>query len=186
MRCTFDHILPLVIRAERNAPGDFLEAGVWWGQTLIPMARFLEPSYRRVIGFDSFEGMDTPDEKDIDENGKPQYGAGSLRSEYQWVRDSLPKSAELHKGWVPEVFRHFPADRPIAFFHADLDQYLPTLHAMNWAWERMAPGGILACHDWFPNRTGLSSGAIKQFIRETGATLLPVQTPSNHAVFEKP
>lgn len=185
MRCTYDSVLPLILRT-KPIEGAWVEIGVWWGQTLIPMAHLGQEHSRIVYGFDSFEGMAPATEKDVDEQGKARYLEGSHKSEFEWVRSALTSNARLFKGWVPEVLDNYPSDHPIAFCHVDVDQYEPTLEAMLWAWPRMAPGGVLVSHDWFPQRDGLAAGGVKEFMERTGAQMSRAQTNNNHAIFIKP
>lgn len=183
MRCSFDCVLPLVIRASK-VHGVFVEVGVFYGQTLIPLAhRFPD---RIVYGIDSFEGMAEHTENDVDPQGRPHYGKGTLKSSEQWIRDSVTENVRILKGWVPDILSKVHPTHRLAFCHVDLDQYQPTLDTLLWAWDRMAPGGVLACHDWFPDRDYLAAGAVKEFSRRSGAEIQDIQTCCHHAVFIKP
>ncbi len=57
---------------QNKIDGDFVECGVWQGGNLILMQRLLDYSNedRNIYGYDTFEGMTTPNENDIDINNK--------------------------------------------------------------------------------------------------------------------
>jgi hypothetical protein len=69
----------------------------------------------------------------------------------------------VHEGWVPDVFEEM-SQVTFGFAHIDLDQYLPTMYAIDFVWERMQPGGIMVCHDWFPEREILAAQAIRDWM----------------------
>lgn len=190
MRCSFDCLLPLILRA-RKVEGAFVEMGVFWGQTLVPMSHYLLSGgdTRPVYGIDSFDGMGKPTEKDFDQDAT-KYPEGCLKSDMDWVRQSCPENVRLLKGWVPQVLDKCP-ETQVAFCHIDLDQFQPTLEGLRWAWPRLVPGGVIAIHDWFPAENIYASGGVKAFLEEqsglpSGAVMAPVQTSCRHAVIVRP
>lgn len=160
MRATFDHLHHIMSRAN-SVSGVFMEIGVWKGDTLIPAAKHY--TGRQFVGVDSFEGMAEPTERDFDDSGKTKFPKGALNAQ-GFIAENYPPNVKIIQGWVPFVLDKIEVG-PIAFCHLDLDQYLPTCQAMTWAWERMAKGGVLACHDWFPEQETLATGAIKDIAK---------------------
>ena len=134
--------------------GPRIEFGVFRGDTLRLMLDHPGPT----IGVDSFAGMAPPGAKDIKDGWNP-YPQGRLAA----PPPALP-GATLIKGYVPAVLQRVPAG-PYAFAHLDMDHYGPTRAALAWLWDRMLPGGILICDDWFADRDWLAAGAINDWAR---------------------
>lgn len=146
--------------------GDRIEFGVYYAQTLAIMSRH----HRRTIGVDSFEGMAESGPRDLLPDGSDPYPKGRLTAQMEEVRRRCP-SATLVKGWVPEVFevwlwKDMPISGPYAFAHVDLDHYQPTLDTIRWLWDRMLPGGIICCDDWFEGRDYLAAAAINEWAED--------------------
>lgn len=94
-------------------------------------------------------------------------------------------NVRTHEGFVPGVLDEL---EPVSycFAHVDLDQYAPTLHVLRHVWPRLVPGGIVACHDWFPGRNELAAGAIADWMSEAGVPIAGDQPKTQHAWFIKP
>jgi hypothetical protein len=140
-------------------PGPRIEMGVLRGKRLKLIAAHDDVTY----GVDSFEGMAEPSVDDYEPGKrKSQYPKGKLAAAIDIAAAAVP-NATLIKGFVPEVLERVP-NGPYAFAHLDMDQYRPTWSALWWLFaERMLPGGIVLCHDWFEDRTYLAGGAINDF-----------------------
>jgi len=187
VRACYEHIRFLV--AEANvANGDFAELGVWHGDTFVGLAQSPAASGRLVHAVDSFQGMTEPTQFDYGPDGKTQFPRGALSvggSDAFRRRVASLANVRVHEGWVPEVLDKIELPDGLAFAHLDLDQYEPTLAALRWAWQRMNPGGILCCHDWFPGRNYLASGAVCTFAAENNLPLAG-ESPSRHIWWRKP
>lgn len=141
-------------------PGPRIEFGVLYGDTL----RQLANHDGITIGVDSFAGMGEPTEHDY-RNGRCNYPKGWLSVDIRKVRSNLP-DVNLIKGWVPQVLSDVPLHR-FAFAHIDMDHYAPTRAAIEWLWDKMAPGGIMTCDDWFADNADiLAARAIREIAME--------------------
>lgn len=145
-------------------PGDFAEFGVFQGRSLRRMVQ--AAGNRTVHAVDSFCGMGEPTEKDYDASGKCYYPKGRLSSGVESLGELLAKVI-IWKGFIPEILETM-SDLKLAFAFVDIDHYLPTLQALEWLQSRMLPGGVIACHDYFPGRKMLSSPAIEEFAADSG------------------
>jgi len=139
--------------------GNRIEFGVFRGGTLWKIAA--HPGV--TVGVDTFTGMPEPGEHDLIDGESP-YPKGRLRATLETVQRRVPK-ARLVQGVVPAILPSIKLRR-FGFVHVDLDHYASTLAAMFWSWERMATGGVMAVHDWLPQRNCLASRAIKEFAIE--------------------
>ena len=152
-----------------DLPGEIVECGVMKGVSLIGFCCFremLESRHsRKIIGFDTFGRFPIP--KSISEEDKRTImpfiqAAGDAMSETSL--DLILKQKgffnyELVKGDIfatlPDYFNRNPSLR-IAFLHIDVDLYEPTREVLSRCYERVVPGGIVACDDY-----ALAPGASK-------------------------
>jgi len=183
MRANFIHIQPFVQQViERRVPGAFAEFGVWHATTFMPMAELARLDGRVIHAVDSFQGMAPGTERDGD-----AYRAGSLSvggsAVFRELAAPYGDSIRLHEGYVPAVLDEMQGEQ-FAFVHLDLDQYRPTLESLRWLWPRMSQCGIIAVHDWFPDRRELAAGAVFDWSQESGVGMT-LQTKFNHAIFIK-
>lgn len=172
----------------KGTPGDFIECGVYRGQTLLSLALYLKQSRQdRILhGFDSFEGFDDKVEIDIALAGKtdPQlrkggFGETSLELVGRRVRAlGLEQTVKLHKGFfertLPEI-----ADKTFAFAHIDCDIYCSYLVCLEYIYPRMAKGGIILIDEYNdPNWPGCNK-AIDEFLIDKVERLTMIER-NNH------
>lgn len=140
--------------------GDFVECGVWKGGSVMAMALTLlqlgVDRSRSLYLFDTFSGMTTPGERDVDYLGQ-QAGAilDSVRCEasQQEVEDAVFSTGyereKIHfvKGPVEETI---PAHAPdsIALLRLDTDWYESTRHELVHLFPRLARGGVIIIDDY--------------------------------------
>lgn len=76
---------------ENKIEGDFVECGVWQGGNLILMQRLLDyyNKKRLIYGYDTFDGMTTPNEFDLDLNNNK---ASSLLSKENKIQNNESKN----------------------------------------------------------------------------------------------
>lgn len=170
-------------------PGDVIELGVFHGDTFVPLAIRARGANRRSYGIDSFVGFPAAHPvHDRTADGMFHYDLGQFNAgghaEAERIRSLCPPTAILLEGFVPDVLDKVPADARFCFAHVDLDLYVPTLEALIWLWPRMTPGGVIACHDWFPAYKCLASLAIRNFCHDKALTV-PPDSPVRYAFLTK-
>ncbi len=148
-----------------NVPGDFIEIGVFRGDSFQHIVRCAKTLKRQAHAFDSFYGMNEPGANDgkYYPKGKLSVGGVSNFQKEMRERDIETKDYKCWPGFIPTCFEGF--DKPVALAFVDVDQYLPTKVALAWVWPRLSSGGILICDDYFRGRKILSSRAIDEFVR---------------------
>jgi hypothetical protein len=151
-----------IYRQILSVPGDVVEFGTWWGQSLVTFLNLravYEPyCARRIIGFDTFAGYPAPSERDrASDVIKP--GGYGVSENYEAVLNELLeyheeenvlshiKKFELVRGDVTRTAKEYFDSRPealvaLAFF--DLALYEPTKAALLAIKDRLVPGSILA------------------------------------------
>jgi macrocin-O-methyltransferase TylF-like protien len=145
-----------------SVPGDIVEFGTWWGQSLVTFLNLravYEPyAARKVIGFDTFAGY--PSITDHDRGSETiKIGGYAVSENYQAILNELLeyheaenvlsqiKKFELVAGDVSltsaDYYRSHPeAIVALAFF--DMALYEPTKAALLAIRDRLVPGSILA------------------------------------------
>jgi hypothetical protein len=184
MRASFIHIEPWLREAlAMGASGDVAEVGVWHGTTFMPMAELAHTDGRTIHAVDSFAGMAKPTAADGGTYPAGRYdvgGSATLRMLTKHYGDTV----SIHEGYVPDILAELDGCRFI-FVHLDLDHYAPSLAALRFLWPRMAPGGILACHDYYPEVDRLCTKALKEWMAESDTAIWAENKYSHHVAFRR-
>ena len=186
MRASYEQIACLV-GLVKEVPGDFAELGVWRGDTFVPLAEAAVAGGRRCHAVDSFRGMGEPTAEDHDDQGRCAYAAGQFDvgggAAFRELVARFGGAVRVWEGPVPAILEAI-GDIVLAFSHLDLDHYEPTRRALDWAWARTAPGGIVCCHDWMYGRNCLAPAAIREWMQASGVDFAG-ELPSGHRWFLK-
>jgi O-methyltransferase len=177
------------ILAKSDAPGDYLEFGVFRGDSLAAAWRGAVAGGldgMRLFGFDSFEGL--PEGRRAAEVGR--WAPGSMAAGEEAVRQNLTRlgvdlsRVTLVPGFFDEVLddnlRQRFGLRRAAVVYLDADLYDSTLTALRWVTPLLATGTLLAVDDWFTFRTQPGAGArgaVMEWLRDDhGLTLVPFRS----------
>ncbi len=193
------HMTRYVLRYELfkmvlDIPGSIFECGVLFGGGLYSFALYssiLEPfnAQRKIVGFDTFEGLPEIHEKDYGKEQSPKLKSGAMGYDSQ---DMLTKAAEIFdanrpiphlpkielvRGDVTKTMEKYFIDNPhtlVSLLYLDLDIYLGTKAAIEACVPRMPKGAIIAfdefgCERW-PGETlalfdtlGVQDREVKRF-----------------------
>jgi hypothetical protein len=150
-----------------NVPGNIIEFGVRWGQNIALFNSFrgmYEPyNYtRRIIGFDTFSGFPSVNEKDNNKNTETPTSTseGDYSVSEGWENDlddilkiheslsPLPhlKKYELIKGDVTSTFDSYLDSHPemiVSMAYFDFDIYEPTKMCLEALMPRLTKGSIV-------------------------------------------
>lgn len=149
-------------RMVRHIPGETAECGVFVGVASYFMCRSQEGLGKRHFGFDSFEGVSEPGERD-----GTYWQRSDLTSPKAVAERNLKQfeNVQLLQGWIPERFSEV-GTYAFSFVHLDVDLYQPTLDSMEFFYPRLSPGGLLVCDDYgFVTCPGAKS-AIDEFLSD--------------------
>ena len=152
-----------IFKMIENVNGSIIECGVLHGAGLMTWAKLstiFEPvnHTRKVIGFDTFEGFPSVDDKDTKTGASKHLQRGGLRgSTMESVRKAIavydmgrpvahiPK-VELIKGDLTQTAPQYLIDNPhlvVALLHLDADLYGPTKKALEVFVPRMPKGAVI-------------------------------------------
>ena len=168
-------------------PGSIIELGVSRGVSFFTFHKLLEifcptDTWRRVYGFDSFEGLTDFSIEDgakaADEKSDKRPGTWSAED----VESEIFKLAVLFnadnilarercrliKGKVQNTLPAFLADTPglrLSLLHFDMDLYEPTKFALEQLWDLVVPGGIVVFDEYGVPPWGGEAAAFDEFCR---------------------
>lgn len=153
---------------DNNIPGDFVECGVWKGGSSMLIAKTLKSrgiTDRTIWLYDTFEGMSTPTEKDMDYTGQKAEtllkNSSKDNAESVWCYSSLDEveknilstgypsqNIKLVKGKVEETIPEFIPESNIALLRLDTDWYESTKHEMIHLYPKLKQSGVLIIDDY--------------------------------------
>lgn len=154
-----------------NVDGDFIEFGIYKGNTFIHLINQACENNRMAIGVDSFEGLEAPTKFDRSENNQIVYPKGKFAVNDKITENNIKKHIKdndhhkIIKGYIPKVLKNIP-DKKYAFACIDLINYTPTKHTLEYIWPKMSYGGTLYFDNYFPKQNYLCSKAINEFIED--------------------
>jgi len=183
--------------ARMQIPGAIVECGVWRGGSTMAAALALREvnDLRDLYLFDTFAGMTTPTDNDIDYSGTSaagRYAASAAADHNEWCYASLEDvRANMASTGYPADKCHFvkgdvletlPSGGPdqIAILRLDTDWYESTLHELKHFYPRLSPGGILIIDDY-----GYWQGcqkAVDEYFAERGPFLGRIDSTGKIAV----
>lgn len=161
-----------------DIPGDIVEGGVFKGTGVLFWAKLIQIfnplSARKVIGFDTFEGLPESTSSPYDRSSGAQFIA---TSNYQPVSPEsildiasnlgLAHRIELVKGDACVTIKQYVEERPgfrVALLNLDFDTYEPTAVALQYFVPRVVSKGIVALDEYAEHKWG-ESDAVDEFIR---------------------
>jgi len=147
----------------RLIDGDFAEIGVLNGKTFKRLVPLAVKQNKIAHGFDSFVGMDDPTVLDFGQYARGRLSCGGIRT-FINIMGGLSRDYQLHEGFIPRCFDDVPEAQKYSFALVDVDQYAPTLTALEWVWGKMSVGGVLVMDDYFKNKEGLAARAIDEWL----------------------
>lgn len=164
-------------------PGHIVEFGCWNWANLMFMSKvlhLLQPNtYKHVYGFDSFEGLQTFSPEDKETAGR----IGNYKGNEEILRKmidffGMDEWVHLIKGNALETIPQFEKDNPHLMFslaYIDFDLYEPCKVALEYAWKRLSPGGIIVFDEALTNFWPGEGVALLEFLTQKGTNELTMQ-----------
>ena len=152
--------------------GFWAEFGVYNGSTLTMAYNQLvgqQSEFNGVLaGFDSFAGLP--------EKWRGRFDKGAFATQYETVRESVPESVELYKGWFHDTILDFKAKHrnvPAAVIHHDGDLFLSTTITLQLLDDRIVPGTHMIFDELigYPGYEGHEIMALWLWMNQQNATL---------------
>ncbi len=148
--------------ARSTPPGAFVEVGVYQGRSASKLYEIAQHEDRELFLYDTFCGMPFAGPLDGNEVGK--WSETSVEA----VQRRMPK-AHVISGVFPDTLVEMP---PVAFVHADADQYQSTADICRFFPDLMVAGGMILFDDYgYPNCLGCTA-AVDEFFPDRQIILL--------------
>ena len=158
---------------ENGVAGNVAELGVFHGDFASKINQAFPD--RTFYLFDTFTGFDDRDvlvesKKEIATPDKTFPGAVTAKVLSRMKhRDKIV----LRDGFFPETAEGLE-NETFALVSLDVDLYQPTLEGLRFFYPRLNKGGYIFVHDFHSRNFPGCGQAVREFIKETGATYIPV------------
>jgi O-methyltransferase len=150
LRCAHTHaeavaIVSEILRVPPSTTGVVLEAGCFKGGSTAKLSLATRLIGRKLLVYDSFEGL-----PDVDEAEKDRFGKG----EYTGALDEVKKNVgaygalevcEFIRGWFDQTMPSLKDPVVVAFVDVDLRDSLET--CLTYIYPKLVPGGAIFSHD---------------------------------------
>jgi Macrocin-O-methyltransferase (TylF) len=168
---------------EEGVVGDFVELGVYKGNSAKILCEIAKRDNRRTILFDTFSGFDEADVGIGNRSMEKAFSDTSLEAVQRFVGEDKVVYAQ---GRFPETIDKLPKPMRISLAHLDCDLYQPMKAGLQAFYSIMSPGGIFIIHDY-------SSGwwsrdamrATDEFLADKPERLVLMPDKSGTAIFRK-
>ena len=176
---------------QEKVAGAIVECGTWRGGGIALIDKVMRDAGdpRPLWGFDSFEGLPAPGERDADEVHQAFFIGWCTASEADVNRALRIVGGDvghLHlvRGWLSETLPS-AATGPIAFLNIDVDWYDSVKMALDVLVDRVVAGGVINIDDY--GRWRGCDEAVRDFFAQRSLPLTLLQRTGNQgAWFRKP
>lgn len=137
--------------------GDFIEAGVWRGDSTIFMAAMLKElqiTDKKVWVADSFQGLPKPDSKKYKaDKGNTLHNKRILTISLEEVKNNFKKfdllddQVEFLPGWFKDTLPT-PKIKKLSLIRLDADMYASTIQSLEHLYPKLSVGGYIIIDDY--------------------------------------
>ena len=132
----------------KRLPGDVVECGCWKGGTTVNLSLICKITGRKLIVYDSFEGLPPPESGDIiaERTFKQGFIPGIFGGTLEEVQDNVRKHGaidvcEFRKGWFADTLPNHKGE--IAMLFLDVDFYASLHSCLLHLWSSVANKGFV-------------------------------------------
>ena len=148
---------------EDRVPGDFVELGVYKGNSAKLLASLGRRQNRHLYLFDTFTGFDSRDLRGMDSGTRNDFADTSLKTVQKLVGT---EGVTYVPGFFPDSTSQIEMPERIAIAHIDCDLYEPMKAGLEWFYPRLSTGGILLLHDYSSGYWPGAKRAIDEFFEK--------------------
>lgn len=135
-----------LVRNLQTIEGDILEVGVWRGGTGAILCKSSENTKTKVYLADTFRGVVKATENDTVYRGG-EHSDTSEKIVIDLLNEVNANNYQILKGIFPDDFPHIKIDK-IKLCHIDVDTYQSAKDVFDYAWPKLAVGGIIVFDDY--------------------------------------
>jgi hypothetical protein len=147
-------LLDSVLRLRPDVEGDVAEFGCFKGASSVILSIGARATGRRLIIFDSFEGLPEPGEtiRSVAKQTVIEYRRGMYAGQLDEVRANIgrwgePDAVQYVQGFYSETLGARPADERYAFIFEDADLVSSVKDILRESWPRLVPGCPFFSHE---------------------------------------
>ena len=150
LRCAHTHaeavaIVSEILRVPSSTPGVVLEAGCFKGGSTAKLSLATKLIGRKLLVYDSFEGL-----PDVHEAEKDLFGKGEYTGALEEVKSNVGKYGALEvcefvRGWFDQTMPSLKDPVVVAFVDVDLRDSLET--CLTYIYPKLVSGGAIFSHD---------------------------------------
>jgi hypothetical protein len=178
----YTHALNINQVMKDGVVGDFAEIGVYRGNSAAVLAHYSRRHRRLVYLFDTYEGFETRDLTGVDAERSQAFTDTSL----DLVRQNVGDDAVVYvKGFFPEAVTEDIANRQYAVVHLDCDLYASIKAGLEFFYDRLSRGGMLAIHDYSNPCWDGPKRAVDEFMPRIIEKLVLIPDKSGTAIIRK-
>ena len=165
------HFRDLLLQLE-DVEGQIVECGVGPGRSLLVFAVLTQcvARARRIVGFDTFEGLPNPTAEDghgnAHKSGWLSHSEANVRELLQFngvATDFIEENVSFVRGPLAESLPAYDGGA-IALLHLDVDLYESYKTALDWLWPFVSPGGIVTFDEYRSESFPGATRAIDEFL----------------------
>jgi len=167
--------------------GDFVECGVNTGIYSLAICEYLEFNKlgKNIYLFDTYSGIPIEQmTEDEIEGGRPaenEFYTDCYRQVCHSFREY--KNAHIIQGLVPASLRTVNCEK-VCYLSIDMNIVKPEIDALNFFWEKLAPGAPIVLDDYGWEKYKPQKEAHDEFARSKGLTI--VELPTGQGILLKP
>jgi len=154
------------------------ECGVCDGLTIfyaINAVKDLNKSYSAYL-YDAWDAMREDLLTDSEKDSAGEYSYLDMQATQKNLSMFDDKSLFFNKGYIPQSFDISENPETIVWLHIDLNAALPTIHAMDFFWEKLENGGVILFDDYALPGYQDTQVAIEKWLESKSGTLLHLPT----------
>ncbi len=147
-------LLDSILKLDPKQDGDIAEFGCFKGASSVILSIGAAATGRRLIIFDSFEGLPEPDEtvRTVASKTIIDYRKGMYAGRLDEVRGNIerlgePDRVQYVKGFFSETLRTRPDGERYVFIFEDADLVSSVRDVLRWAWPRLNSGCPFFSHE---------------------------------------
>lgn len=177
------HLLKEFVRCSERVPGDVAEMGVYKGNSAYVIADVMTAweSGKKLYLFDTFQGTPAAGSQRDNHARGGQYADTSVSGVMDLLEpfkdDVIPVA-----GMIPDSFRDVAA-AVWSFVHIHLNLYQSTKDALEYAFPRLSPGGVIFIEDYGLRSCSGVKCAVDEFCLRKGGIVMAL--PSGQGVIIK-
>jgi Macrocin-O-methyltransferase (TylF) len=162
--------------------GDFVELGVYKGNSASLLAAFARRENRQVFLFDTFGGFDQRDFQGVDSDRSVLFADTSVAGVQKLVGTD---NVTYVQGFFPESTIKIRMPERVSVAHIDCDLYQPMKAGLELFYPRLSPGGLMLLHDYTSGHWPGVQQAIDEFFDKTVEKPVLVPDKSGTAIVRK-